>query len=450
MKKTFLGLAILILPLLSLAQPAEEPGIRFVKGLNWDQLKAKAKAENKFIFIDCYATWCGPCKLMDKIVYPVDSIGQLVNHDFLSVKVQMDSTVKDDDEVKSWYRDARLLNKEYKITALPTFLFFSPEGKLIHKSVGYKAPGQFTILVRNSLNPQRQFYTLKDQFQEGKRDFPNMAYLTNTARMLGDTATANMVYKIYISDYLLHLNEPSLYTPDNLRFMAALIKSSDDKTFNIFYAHGAKVDGILKTKGFSLGITDNIIEKEEINSRIYKDGKPFQDLVERPDWNGLTQLITNKYNQKNADRIVQWAKIKWLENKQYWAEYTKNVMLKVQQYGPYVKYYPYNDMGSIGLNMSAWEICSYSVNRKELETALSWAHKVITTENVKNDPYYPAFLDTYANLLYKLGRKKEALSYEEKATGLSPNAKDIKQNLANMKQGKRTWAWPNKEVFGNR
>ncbi len=36
--------------------------IHFENGLSWEQIKEKAKAEHKYIFVDCYATWCGPCK----------------------------------------------------------------------------------------------------------------------------------------------------------------------------------------------------------------------------------------------------------------------------------------------------------------------------------------------------------------------------------------------------
>jgi thiol:disulfide interchange protein len=43
-------------------------GINFENNLSWEQVKEKAKAENKYIFVDCYATWCGPCKAMDKEV----------------------------------------------------------------------------------------------------------------------------------------------------------------------------------------------------------------------------------------------------------------------------------------------------------------------------------------------------------------------------------------------
>ncbi|MBO9572315.1 MAG: hypothetical protein J7497_08925, partial [Chitinophagaceae bacterium] len=37
---------------------AADSGINFEVRLTWQQIKDKAKAENKFIFVDCYATWC--------------------------------------------------------------------------------------------------------------------------------------------------------------------------------------------------------------------------------------------------------------------------------------------------------------------------------------------------------------------------------------------------------
>jgi tetratricopeptide (TPR) repeat protein len=54
------------------------------------------------------------------------------------------------------------------------------------------------------------------------------------------------------------------------------------------------------------------------------------------------------------------------------------------------------------------------------------------------------YLDTYANLLYKLGRTEEALRYEEKAFALAPNDKDITDNLSKMKKGEPTWPTDNK------
>ena len=36
-------------------------GVNFEQ-LTFDEALSKAKAENKLVFMDCYTTWCAPCK----------------------------------------------------------------------------------------------------------------------------------------------------------------------------------------------------------------------------------------------------------------------------------------------------------------------------------------------------------------------------------------------------
>jgi hypothetical protein len=50
-------------------------------------------------------------------------------------------------------------------------------------------------------------------------------------------------------------------------------------------------------------------------------------------------------------------------------------------------------------------------------------------------------MDTYANLLYRLGRNDEAIEWEEKVVTLNPNPKDEEfvETLKKMKAGKPTW-----------
>src|SRR5260221_4585806 len=78
-------------------------GIHFEQGLTWNEIRAKANAENKFIFMDCYTTWCGPCKFMDVQIFPQEEVGRYFNSHFISVRVQMDRTDKDKDSIRRWY-----------------------------------------------------------------------------------------------------------------------------------------------------------------------------------------------------------------------------------------------------------------------------------------------------------------------------------------------------------
>src|SRR5687767_3588701 len=98
-----------------------DSGIKFIHDLSWQQVLTKAQAENKYIFVGCYTTWCGHCKEMDKEVYPQEKVGAAFNDRFISVEVQMDITPNDSEQVKNWYVDAKNLQETYKLQGFPSF-----------------------------------------------------------------------------------------------------------------------------------------------------------------------------------------------------------------------------------------------------------------------------------------------------------------------------------------
>eukprot|EP01132_Coremiostelium_polycephalum_P019130 gene19130-22763_t len=101
----------LLIPLLGTAQ---EKGTHFEHGLTWKQVKEKALKENKYLLVDCFTTWCGPCKYMSSTIFPQEKVGAFFNKNFVNVKVQFDKTPGDNEEVKSWYADAEAIDKEFK------------------------------------------------------------------------------------------------------------------------------------------------------------------------------------------------------------------------------------------------------------------------------------------------------------------------------------------------
>ena len=50
----------------------------------------KAREENKLVFIDCYTSWCGPCKKMLKEVFSRKDIGEYMNTRFVNYKQDME------------------------------------------------------------------------------------------------------------------------------------------------------------------------------------------------------------------------------------------------------------------------------------------------------------------------------------------------------------------------
>src|SRR5688500_7007105 len=171
--KQFMWLVFLCIPMLIHAQNGDR-GIQWTTDLSWQQVKEKAKLENKYIFIDAYATWCGPCKMMDRYVYPNDTVGNFFNAHFIAVKVQMDRTDKDDKIIQDWYNDANGIKTEYTVDAYPTLIFLSPEAKILKKEEGYRSVQQLVILAKESLTPgiayddlYKEYKALVNEYKQG-------------------------------------------------------------------------------------------------------------------------------------------------------------------------------------------------------------------------------------------------------------------------------------------
>ncbi len=149
MKRYFL---ILLLTALSIAAgKAHAAGIKFLESKAWKEVLAEAKRSNKPIFLDAYATWCGPCKYLQKDVFTDGDVGAFFNANFISVKIDMEKGEGPD------------LSDEFGVDAYPTLLFFNPQGKLVHKFVGAMGADEFVELGKDALDPGKQYYTLADK-----------------------------------------------------------------------------------------------------------------------------------------------------------------------------------------------------------------------------------------------------------------------------------------------
>ncbi|MCC6721180.1 MAG: thioredoxin family protein [Bacteroidia bacterium] len=137
-KKVTLVLVLFITLAFVNKEKKELDGIKFFKG-SLKEAKAKAKKENKLIFIDCYATWCGPCKSMTKKVFVKKSVGEYYNKNFICLKIDMETA------------EGESLGTKYTVEAYPTYLFIDNSGKLVHKDLGYLDPESFIELGKNAL-----------------------------------------------------------------------------------------------------------------------------------------------------------------------------------------------------------------------------------------------------------------------------------------------------------
>ncbi len=70
-----------------------------------------------------------------------------------------------------------------------------------------------------------------------------------------------------------------------------------------------------------------------------------------------------------------------------------------------------------------------------VKEALDWSKRSL------KDGKNPMYIDTYANILYKLGNKEEAIKWQEKAIAMVSDVdkKGYQETLDKMKKGEKTW-----------
>jgi len=401
-------------------------GIGFEETLSWSQIQAKAKAENKYIFVDCYATWCGPCKTMDKDVYPKENVGAYINAHFISVKVQIDTAKQDNEQIKKWYADAHTIQQYYKIAAVPTYLFFSPEGKIVHRLSGLMTDTGFIALAANALNPGKQYYTLLENYRSGKLIYSEMGKLALKVKQNGDKKLADSIAVDYKMNFLDKMSENELFTKQHLDFIGEFFNliNSKDKFFYLCYNQPEAVD---KKEEYKQGgwadfqVTQTIV-REEITPNL----KGYT-----PDWSGIHNSIKKKFAKVDANLMVLDAQINYYKKMNDWVKFAAYKTEKVKSYLPKTTGM-FSD--AFFLNNDAWDVFLHCSNKKSLEQALNWVNIAIKLEKSKPDM---GTLDTKANILYKLGKVKEAIDLEEKAV---KEDKGYAETLKKMKEGTPTWS----------
>ncbi|GAA4418896.1 hypothetical protein GCM10023187_52760 [Nibrella viscosa] len=136
----------------SAAAPSPGKGIQFA-AVTWKEALQQAKTSRKLIFVDAYASWCGPCKLMAARVFTDDKVAAYYNEQFINVKMDMES------------EEGEVFGESYPVEAYPTFLFIDGEGKLVHRQTGAMPAQEFIQLGEDAQNPEKQTSAIEQRLK---------------------------------------------------------------------------------------------------------------------------------------------------------------------------------------------------------------------------------------------------------------------------------------------
>ncbi len=105
-------------------QPPQIPGIHFIED-DWNQALKTAKDEKKLVFLDIYATWCGPCKMLKQYTFTDSAVGEFFNKNFVNISVDGEKGA------------GPQLAQQYSIEGYPTLIVADATGKPVLLTAGY-------------------------------------------------------------------------------------------------------------------------------------------------------------------------------------------------------------------------------------------------------------------------------------------------------------------------
>jgi thiol:disulfide interchange protein len=113
----------------------EEIGVseqgNYIKWLDSDRLMPvleMAQRERKPVFIEFYASWCAPCKVMEEEIFSQEQVYRYLNTSFLNFRTDFDS------------ESGKTIAAIYEVKTLPTVLFINPQGVVLERHTGIVNP----------------------------------------------------------------------------------------------------------------------------------------------------------------------------------------------------------------------------------------------------------------------------------------------------------------------
>ncbi|SIT19801.1 thioredoxin family protein [Chryseobacterium gambrini] len=350
-------------------------GIKFEES-NFTAILAKAKKENKLVFIDAYTTWCGPCKLMAKNIFPQKTVGDYYNSHFINAKIDMEKG------------EGIEIAKKYNVKAFPTYLFVDGNGELVHRTLGYVEENDFIQFAKDAGDPGKRLTALKQKFEDGEKDpefLKNLASLT----MYNDAEFAGRVMERYFS------SKKELDRED-IQMLLSVAQNADSPMYKIFQAKKDEISKMITPQKYEA--IDKSIKITSVLKKSYNaQSKTWDD-------NYFLTEAQKFLSKEEAEKILKKAQAgRALRDKDI-AKYEK-LTLELNQ--------DTSALSSEELNSLAWNFFENVSNKASLEKAVVWAQ-----ESVKKDENF-ANTDTLANLYNKVGDKKNAKLWAEKSIELA-------------------------------
>lgn len=343
----------------------------FEKG-TWKEVLAKAQKENKPVFVDFYAVWCGPCKFMTKDVFTNPEVADYYNANFLAYKVDAE-------------KEEQELVASAQIDAYPSLFYYNPQGQLITKNVGAldaKGFKKFGEGVLDNMKALGELPALKAKYDQNPNDNELMTKYLNLLVQAQRYEEAEPLAK----KYLAQLPDADLSKELAWNLIKQFVKSPESREYK-YIAANQKVFFEKYGEDFQRYLLGLVNEK-------------LNDAVQTKSAKSLTDAKNIYYaaaSMMDASKPKEYYEteldLHYFKTTQQWSDYYAVATKWIDKYNP---------DNFQELFEKAMTVAENSTEIVEVEKAKTWVEKLLT---INQDAL--SYVG-YAVVWEKLGNKEEA------------------------------------------
>ncbi|MFT6867822.1 MAG: thioredoxin-related protein [Cyclobacteriaceae bacterium] len=340
---------------------------------DWQVAMDKAKKEGKLLMVYLNTLWCEPCLDMEENTFQDAAVHDFYSENFVNVPFDAEG-----------FPGAEIADR-YEVNVFPGFLFINSYGELIHKGCGWMDEEMFLNLANNALDESKTLINHKKRFALGDRDpkfLADYSYLLDEA-CVDATSFVNAFFKDLPQEKWV---EEAAWTMINL---------------NIYNPYSPQFEFLIT----SHDLFATRYGKDTVDAKVYDVLlRQFIQIYEGEDLtlfaNQALQKIMSDLDFKQKGALQSMVELQYAELVGNWDLYGSSAIKVINEQAV-------SDPDQ--LNEFAWKFYLYVENEKQLNAAISWMEKTLRTQKTATS------LDTYASLLFKMGRTKEAMKWGKEA-----------------------------------
>ncbi len=230
---------------------------------SWEMILKKAEVENKLIFVDSYAVWCGPCKFMERSIFADQAVGEYYNQHFINVSIDMETPV------------GKEFKKKYPVSAYPTLFYMNSKGEILRKKEGaITNPEDFIKTAQWVVSPEKSPLAVSTKkYEEGNRDKDFLI------EHIGNMIDYNQDIRPIVAEYLKSVKPLSLEDEHTFSVFYLGVHDLKHELVKNFVLNNEKLMRLYTTKVIQTK-TNDLIQRNIVLAVEKKDKKLLEELID--------------------------------------------------------------------------------------------------------------------------------------------------------------------------